>query len=164
MEGTYVLTWGLSWDNITYYHGSTSRVQAVLNPTAFIAGGSLVPTKGVSLLFLPLQQPGQSAASPPLPGLPCLLPMPSPGGGQGALPSRRAPQHHQEKQPGPLGFHCKGESEGSCSERRVLISQVPHRARQEPKWDRRHTADFTQAHGEFLPAQSVLSLLCVVKG
>lgn len=64
----------------------------------------------------------------------------------------------------PSGFHCKGESEGSCSERRVLISQVPHRARREPKWDRRHTADSTQAHGEFLPPQSVLSLLCVVKG
>lgn len=57
-------------------------------PQPSLLGGSLVPRKGASLLFLPCSSPGQPAASPPLPSLPCPLPLPSQGGMQEALAIR----------------------------------------------------------------------------
>lgn len=52
------------------------------------------------------------AASPPLPGLPCLLPVPSQGGGRGALfirVGRATLSTAGRSSLAPLGFSCKGE-------------------------------------------------------
>lgn len=134
---------------MVYLLSPSWRVPAVLHP---IAGGSLVPAKGTSLLFLPF------SSTFPCPS--CCLPRCAE-----ALCARvrgRALALLGEAAWLPPGSLCKGESKGSQNECRVLISQAaPHS--QSESGTGSTLLILHRPKGIFFFPGSVLSLFCVLK-